>query len=62
MLTFDTLDAMLDYLEAHEDECDMYVTETRAYLAEKGDCTKKISNEIYDQRCFIACFGGKKEE
>ncbi len=61
MLTFDTLDAMLDYFVDHEDECDMYVTETRAYLAEKGDCTKKISNEIYDQRCFIACFTGKKE-
>ena len=58
MLTFDTLDDMLDYLEDHEDEYDMYVTETRAYLAEKGNCKKPISNEIYDQRCFVMCFGG----
>ena len=60
MLTFETLDAMLKYFEYHEDECDMYVTETRAYLAEKGKPTVPISNEIYDQRCFVMCFGGAK--
>lgn len=56
MLNFETLDEMLDYHEAHEDECDMWVGDGYAYLSKKGSLDP-ISSRIQDEKCWIICFG-----
>ncbi len=59
LIVFEKLDDMLKYFECHEDKCDMWVSDTRAFLSQKGNIAKKISNEIFDLRCFAKCFESK---